>query len=229
MTTKSRLFIGWREAELRAKLDGSYDKQDDLRHELDALRAENERLTLADKQWADHVRRLSAENERLTGVVERAKLAYKAWEEVAHEKEAENERLQAEFAACNEAGKSLYAENERLTQARGMVAEEREAWKERALRESAENERQAREIVFLQKEVQRARAHLMDAELEAENQRLTLADRQWADHVKRLADDNERLRAALERLVGIGPSATLKEWRDAQAAGAELLGRDLEK
>ncbi len=37
--------------------------------------------------------------------------------------------------------------------------------------------------------------------------------------------DVERLRAALERLVDIGPSATLKEWRDAQAAGAQVLGR----
>ncbi len=37
--------------------------------------------------------------------------------------------------------------------------------------------------------------------------------------------ENGRLRAALERLVDIGPAATLKEWRDAQAAGAEVLGR----
>lgn len=36
---------------------------------------------------------LRAEIERLNDVVERAKQAYKAWEEVAHEKEAENERL----------------------------------------------------------------------------------------------------------------------------------------
>lgn len=35
----------------------------------------------------------------------------------------------------------------------------------------------------------------------------------------------ERLRAALERLVDIGPSATLKEWRGAQTAGAQVLGR----
>lgn len=53
---------------------------------------------------------------------------------------------------------------------------------------------------------------------EAENERLTLCDH---DHVVEI----ERLRAALERLVDIGPSATLREWRDAQAAGAVVLGK----
>jgi hypothetical protein len=33
--------------------------------DIDKLRAEIERLTLADRQWADHVRRLSEDNERL--------------------------------------------------------------------------------------------------------------------------------------------------------------------
>ncbi len=37
-------------------------------------------------------------------------------------------------------------------------------------------------------------------ELRAENERLMLADRQWADHVKRLAEENERLRAAAMKL-----------------------------
>ncbi|HEY1295436.1 MAG TPA: hypothetical protein VGJ60_20350 [Chloroflexota bacterium] len=32
--------------------------------------------------------------------------------------------------------------------------------------------------------------------LHAEIERLALADRQWADHVKRLAEENERLRAS---------------------------------
>jgi len=48
------MFIGWREAELRAKLDGSYDKQDDLRRERDELRAENERLRAALQEIIDH-------------------------------------------------------------------------------------------------------------------------------------------------------------------------------
>src|SRR5215467_14419859 len=54
MTGKNRMFIGWREAELRAKLDGSYDKQDDLRRERDELRAENERLRAALQEIIDH-------------------------------------------------------------------------------------------------------------------------------------------------------------------------------
>ena len=50
--------------------------------------------------------------------------------------------------------------------------------------------------------------------------------RQEADHrCELLRAEVERLRAALERLVDIGPSATLKEWRDAQTAGAQVLGR----
>jgi len=38
-----------------------------------------------------------------------------------------------------------------------------------------------------------------DTELRAEIERLTLADRQWADHVKRLSEENERLRAHIEK------------------------------
>lgn len=38
------------------------------------------------------------------------------------------------------------------------------------------------------------------ATLRAENKRLALADRQWADHVKRLAEENERLKAEVTDL-----------------------------
>jgi hypothetical protein len=36
-------------------------------------------------------------------------------------------------------------------------------------------------------------------ELRAEVERLTLADRQWADHVKRLSEEVERLRALIDK------------------------------
>jgi hypothetical protein len=39
------------------------------------------------------------------------------------------------------------------------------------------------------------------ATAEAEVEQLTLADRQWADHVKRLSEEAERLRAALREYV----------------------------
>lgn len=56
-------------------------------------------------------------------------------------------------------------------------------------------------LIDLARENERLRAereHLIEAgsQLQAENERLVLADRQWADHVKRLSEDNERLRAA---------------------------------
>jgi hypothetical protein len=35
---------------------------------------------------------------------------------------------------------------------------------------------------------------------DAEIERLTLADRQWADHVKRLSEENERLQARVQAL-----------------------------
>ena len=37
-------------------------------------------------------------------------------------------------------------------------------------------------------------------DLTTENERLNLADKQWADHVKRLSEENERLRAALRQI-----------------------------
>jgi len=59
--------------------------------ELNAQALHDERMAVLRER--DELR---AEVERLNGVVERAKLAYKAWEQVAHEKEAEVERLQRE-------------------------------------------------------------------------------------------------------------------------------------
>jgi tRNA C32,U32 (ribose-2'-O)-methylase TrmJ len=41
------------------------DHAPELRDHAPELRGEVERLTLADRQWADHVKRLSEENERL--------------------------------------------------------------------------------------------------------------------------------------------------------------------
>src|SRR4030095_11073497 len=53
------------------------------------LRGENERLTLADRQWADHVKRLSEEKERLL-----VELTHRVgWQERSERAEAELERL----------------------------------------------------------------------------------------------------------------------------------------
>src|SRR4030095_13148770 len=53
------------------------------------LRGENERLTFADRQWADHVKRLSEEKERLL-----VELTHRVgWQERSERAEAELERL----------------------------------------------------------------------------------------------------------------------------------------
>jgi predicted nuclease with TOPRIM domain len=51
--------------ERRARVRALLAREEGYVGELQALRDENERLTLADRQWADHVKRLSEKNERL--------------------------------------------------------------------------------------------------------------------------------------------------------------------
>ena len=91
---------------------------------------------------------------------------------------------------------------------------------ERAARENAEVmwEEHARQNRELRAENEAARIALKDADaagmaLIKENERLTLADRQWADHVKRLSEENERLKAEIgplkERLADVEAATDL--------------------
>jgi len=86
-------------------------------------------------------------------------------------------------------------------------------------------------LIDMARENERLRAereHLIEAgsQLQAENERLVLADRQWADHVKRLSEDNERLRAAmrlaLQYLTG-GSDQYVERLEGAQPAVDTLL------
>jgi hypothetical protein len=90
--------------------DGSYsdvawDSWWEASHEM---RTENERLTLADKQWADHVKRLVDESDALRAEVERQERRFREaeteWVERFEQLEAESQRLQAQVAAHHTPG-----------------------------------------------------------------------------------------------------------------------------
>ncbi len=94
-----------------------YEERDDALHQVERLAHEVERLTLADRQWADHVKRLSEANEsfRLSNENLRSLLAQSPY--------AELERLKAAVVEIGAAHVAAQAEAERLRETLEQVAD----------------------------------------------------------------------------------------------------------
>ncbi len=206
------------------ELRGDYEREMDranaanaeLTRERDELRVllrnNQERREEVEARHGDLLR----ENARLRAYVnsphaERARLIAAApdVERERDELRAEAERLKEQHEIDNGVQEKLYEERDDALHQAERLAHEVERLKETIaewqitqerdeLRAEVErtSESAAAMLKVITEDLPRIQAQRDDARAEVE--RLTLADRQWADHVKRLSEENERLRAALK-------------------------------